>query len=222
MDTPCSSKDTQSFISWPQPERQLEIFHELNEKNKWFKASEIPKNIPNFQPKGHNEIPLLSVYLPEKGNLNGVERTFEELYHNIQVPIGYKKERFRNLDLEKARLKLVTRIEHVPGVRWVILQLNDAYESSIRSPKAIGRLAHAEVLMALIMYPEWFETWNGITVPFINVAGYKCNCTNQGRSTSPHIQYWEEDQTLNFYALNHNANDFSWLAPTVMDCYLVN
>lgn len=201
-----------SIRRWfPPPKNQFSVVRQLNHVMKWgFKETDFPASIPELKSNSPTGVLLLAVYLPDKDNMSGIQRTFEEFWRLIQAPPGYKKWRHESTDGNPKHLRLVSGIEHNPGIRWVEFDLNCEVQSELDRP------AHAEVLISTILCPEWATMWNGINEPFIELAGYQCIDNDNNCIGSPHLHRWDEDKKICFYAIRSDCVDY-WAAPVVRE-----
>lgn len=122
-----------------------------------------PADIPPV-PTGTEGMLLLTVFLPDKGEETGLQRTFDAWWQFATAPQGYEKWRWSKLDSGPEHLRLAPGYEHQPGIRWTVFQ-PDTYkgksaEQALQLAKADGnQLAGVEVLMALGLCPAWSSQW---------------------------------------------------------------
>jgi hypothetical protein len=186
-----------------------------------FRPSDIPA-APNFTPRTKTEVLLLAVYLPDKGRVKGFRRTFDAWWDFIVPPTGLTKWRWEELKSDSKHLRLAPGIEYKPGIRWVAFDPN-AYQG--KSPKdALTQsavdgtvLAHAEVLMAAAMLPEWVSSWNGGKSPYPNISGLQFYW-NTDWSGVPYLSRWGGHRQLELDAFWAGYDDSFFASPSVREC----
>lgn len=186
-----------------------------------FRASDIPA-VPDFTPRTKTERLLLAVYLPNKVHAKGLRRTFDAWWDFIVPPIGLTMHRCDELRINSKRLRLASGIEYKPGIRWVAFDPN-TYQG--KSPKdALAQsaidgttLAHAEVLMAAAMFPEWVSSWNGGKSPYPNMSALQFHW-NTHWSLVPFFHRWDDGSRLDLLTLWNDRADALWSSPTVWEC----
>lgn len=119
-------------------------------------------------------VDVVAVYLPEADGLDGVRRTFEELWEVASE--GMPENWSWRQHLGDARpVKLLPGGRHVPGIRRVTVDLGAGWDpvDGARAIEIRGRhSASAEVLAAAAHFPEWVQAMEGVHVPFVYLGGY--------------------------------------------------
>ena len=156
---------------------QVAAIRRWNEELGWGFTTEDFDAI-DLNPADHDDplvVDLIAIYLPGDDELDGVRRTAEELWAIIaeQQPNAWC------WDMPKRSnkpVRLLRRIEHRPGLRRVTLDLGAHWDSlvgfrpiEVRSSDS----AHAEVLAAAALFPDWVRAIDGIAVPHVVLSGYQ-------------------------------------------------
>lgn len=208
------------------PEMQIEqasaflALHGRGQTGFW--PPEIPA-VPAFAPRTPTELLLLAVYLPDKGRQTGLQRTFDAWWDFIVPPTGLIKWRWDDLKSDSRHLRLADGIDYKPGIRWVAFDPSK-YQGK-RSPKdALAQsaidgttLAHAEVLMAAAMFPEWVASWNGGDSPHPNLSGLQFYWKADW-SDVPCLGRWVGHHRLKLAAHWADDADSFWSSPVVREC----
>jgi hypothetical protein len=156
---------------------QLAAVRRWNDELGWGFAAEDFDAI-DLTPAHHDDplvVDMIAIYLPGDGELDGVRRTAEELWAVVaeQQPNAWC------WDMPKRSnkpVRLLRRIEHRPGLRRVTIDLGAHWDSAVgfrpievRNPHS----AHAEVLAAAALFPNWVRAIDGVTVPHVVLSGYQ-------------------------------------------------
>lgn len=162
LNSPNKSRPPSWYVT---PKFQLRTVHKLNASRKWG-ITDFPPEIPkNFVQRTPTEILLLAVYLPDKGDIGGVQHTFDE---HINVIKEQSKKRSYvikcfGIKSDPQHLKLAPGKEHRPGVRWVAFDF-DSCKAPFKFPgsnKIICRkddpegLVSSELLSAMMIFDRW-------------------------------------------------------------------
>jgi hypothetical protein len=183
-----------------------------------FMPSDIPP-VPNFTPRDNtDEMLLLAIYLPARDRESGFRRTFEAWWESVDPLVGLTKLRDQDLLTEPLHMRLMRGVVYKPGIRWVVF---DPSAFKGRSPKyALVQsgidginLAHAEVLMAAAMFPEWLVGMNGNLV----MAALQCRWYARW-SRAPTISIVTGDRQLRLHADESANADPNSSSPTVRVC----
>lgn len=176
-------------------EQQLENVRRWNQERDWgFTEADIPEVPEGLAPRGPLEIPVLSVYLPDKVGVSGYVRTARELW-------GIARHRQPNswqwpeLRLDADHIRLLEGIEpfHEPGIRWVMLDLGAHWngQDGVRPHDVRDKdSAHAEVLAAAGHFPGWPRAMDGKNVPYVWIAGYQVMLPSEDAWTRVPFLYW--------------------------------
>ncbi len=205
------------------PEQQLARVHQLNSKYKWgFNKSDFPSEIPEFTPRTLTERLLLVAYLPDKGKVKGLQRTFDVWWEVMAAaPNGFDKVRWDRLKSDPNHLRLVSGTKHRPGIRWVVIDPNanhgQSTEAALKSVTEGTSLAGVEVLALAALCPEWATSWNGESSPFPNMSGLRVYY-NSAWSYVPCIFRWDDDRELELLAFWAGHAHSGWASPTVREC----
>ena len=184
-----------------------------------------PVDIPDFDeaafvPSSESEFPLLTVYLPSKGKMGGVQRTFDIRWLCITPSTGFTKRRTDATLSDPEHLKLIDGYEHKPGVRWVGFDPNTARSKSPlwceANPIPGRRWAHAEVLNAAAVMPNWANSWNGTSSPYPNMSGYR-TLYGTGWSDTPYLDRWDDDRELELGVDSASNPHALWCSPSVRE-----
>ena len=204
------------------PEQQLEKVRQLNSEYKWgFEESDFPSEIPEFTPRTSTEWLLLVVYLPDKGKVKGLQRTFNAWWDVMTAPDGFDKVRWEKLDSDPKHLRLVSGTEHQPGIRWVVIDPNAnpglSPEAALKSVTEVTSLAGVEVLALAALCPGWVTSWNGKGSPFPNMSGLQFYY-NSAWSLVPCIRRWVDYRMLKLDAYWAGDASSGWASPAVRKC----
>jgi hypothetical protein len=119
-------------------------------------------------------VDLVAVYLPEKDGLDGVRRTFEEMWAVASEAVPENWSWRQHLEGPRP-VRLLPGAQHVPGIRRVTVDLGAGWEpvDGVRAIEIRGRhSASAEILAAAAHFPEWIQAMEGVNVPFVYLGGY--------------------------------------------------
>jgi hypothetical protein len=119
-------------------------------------------------------VDVVAVFLPDKDGIDGVRRTFEELWEvaSAGAPDNWSWRQF----LEGPRpVRLLPGGTHTPGIRRVTIDLGAGWDP-VDGARAIEirdrHSASAEILAAAAHFPEWVQAMEGVNVPFVYLGGY--------------------------------------------------
>lgn len=208
------------------PERQLEYVRKLNRKRRWgFKDADFPEipdeNLDVFYRLSMEKVLLLAVYLPGKGNVSGMQRTFEEHVCVIRNVLESECGLFwqaSGVDANSMRLKCR---EHRPGLRWVVYDYAAHYRLAGHAVADLwdvdaSNLAASEVLSAVMLFPEYWHSMLGLhaVTPRPLLAGYELpNVWNANKSGVPHLLP-NDRYSLSLF-LGEAERVYPWASPTV-------
>lgn len=212
------------------PEQQLERVRQLNAERKWgFADADFPA-VPSFMPRTPTEVLLLAVYLPQKGKVSGVRRTFDEHLTVIESQLrGTGRDYYRSDGLKSDRdhLQLFGTAWHEPamGLRWVAYDYAANHEpenghrvDELWKAKA-NDLAASEVLSALMLFPEYGPSMDGDKTPYANLAGYQANWGSESDwSCCPCVDWWSGGRQLGVSAGWADGRDYVWASPRFREC----
>ncbi len=179
----------------------------------------IPE-VPHFVPRTSTELLLLAIYLPDEGELTGEQHTAKSWWDFIVPPIGFSKKLLHPLYSDFTQLRLVSGIEHRPGIRWVVFDpsanLGKSPKVCWEDPNVLPTLAGPEVLMALAYFPEWVSTWADDCSPQPDLSGYQANSGSKW-DYCPCFMRWDKGHELQLLALNAADGSTNWASPSVRD-----
>lgn len=207
------------------PAQQLERVKQLNQERRWgFAAADFPE-VPQNPTLNEGEALLLAVYLPpQRGRQSGLRRTFEELWSLVEPPSGYDKSRWDELKSDSKHLRSVPGYDYKPGIRWLVFNPNAYHglspQDALARAKADGlRLAGLEVLMALVLFPDWANRWDGTTVPYPWLSGLQFNWDNTSSAWSlvPDLYRWVTSRQLLLSTGWSGLTDSYWGSPSVRE-----
>jgi len=226
-----TNPDHQSNGWYVLPQLQLVRAKRLNIYRKWgFTESDFPTQIPTFNPRTPTEVLLLAIYLPEKGNKGAVQRTF---YEHIAVIKNQMKRSGRKLlcwDVLKSGrkyLRLINGAECRPGIRWVVFDYAANWWHNKGSHRVINlwkapdsaSLASSEVLSAMMFFPEWGPSMDGMTIPYVNLPGYQCRFyDNSGWYYVPGSVRGYDSTQLKLIIRDADCHDIYWASPSFREC----
>ncbi|MEN3270079.1 hypothetical protein [Pseudonocardia sp.] len=208
--------------------QQLANIRRWNEDREWgLRSREL--DAVDLTPRTHADplvVDLIAVYLDaeyrgdELGELNGVRRTCHEMW-------SVTAERQLNTwswdwirDAYESRpkpVRLLPGIEHRPGVRRVTLDLGAHWVPGrhARPRNLRGRhSAHAEILAAAAHFPRWARSMDGVSVPFVWLAGYQV--THPERAVDERLlalAWVRYRQTLSLSIDRADHSHSGWAAP---------
>lgn len=111
-----------------------------------------------------------------------VQQTFDELWQvaATQQPNSW---RWAELHSDPDHLRLLSGIEHKPGLQWEVIDLGANWDrrdgispESVRDP---GTSPHAGCLAAAAHHPKWVQAMDGEKVPFIWLPAYEVTVTGR-------------------------------------------
>lgn len=217
-----AAKDYQWYES---PEKQLDHVRRLIDRRSWeFTESDLPAEIPSFEPRTESEVLMIAGPLPPKGNEGGDQRTMNELLGCIELPGDFDKERLIELVSDHRYLRLVPGNDHQAGWRWVGFDKDANSGMSIEAcrhqpTRKDTRLAASEVLMAAILFPRWVIGWHDKQSTSPNMAGYEF--TRQPyinwQKTSLRLKLGERDHMLRIEAIPVDEAVARSSSPTVRE-----
>jgi hypothetical protein len=165
---------------------QLTRIRELSSERSWgFTVedfAEAERSVPPW-PAGNLVAVTLVPYLPDSNGMDGVERTFQELW---QVAALLQHANWRWDGYDKAgpdTLRLLQGIEHPvkgkPVLRWEVIDLGcnrDRKPVDVRNPKTSP---HAGILASAMLHPDWVKAMDGDKVPYVRAPGYEVNVSDE-------------------------------------------
>jgi hypothetical protein len=154
------------------PLMQLSRAREWNREFGWGFSErdfeEAENNVPAWPQRSLTPVVLVP-YLSPKGEEDGVQRTFRELWTRAHAYVSnHPDNRFsRGMYPKHQRFGA-----HVPGLRWEVIDLGArrglSYEAALSARSAPG----AGVLAAAIMHERWAVSMDGEKIPFVWMLGY--------------------------------------------------
>lgn len=166
----------------------------------------LPEELPEqFVPQTKTEVLLLHV-----------PRPFDELWNTVAAPSGYTKWRWDGLKSDKCHLKLADKVPNRSAPVW--LAFDPEANKGERPDRLWGRadLAGAEVLSAVIQFPDWPLSWfNGASAPSLSGCVVKYVA---GWSRVPYLYRWDDFRQLCLYANLAGDASSHWASPVVREC----
>jgi len=205
---------------------QMKEIRRLNNFYGWgLPESAFMVDIPDSIPCADNEMPLISIYLPDKDGITGEQRTFNCLWDAIRPPSRYYKWRQEWLFSNPSNLRLTPGNEHQPGIDIVAFNPNITNQSSNLLDLSLNNLrsgaykAHSEVLMAIITFREWVRKWDGIKIPFPKLGGYQYREKRETKwEKSIYFYHWPEDNKFCLFSLPSEGVGDHWSEPIARKC----
>jgi hypothetical protein len=163
---------------------QLANVRRWNEDREWgFTSADF--EALDLTPRAHVDplvVDLLAVYLRAEfpaDELDGVRRTCHELWDvaSDRQPNSWSWDWMQPTYYSHRKpVRLLSGIEHQPGLRRVSVDLGAHWlpgrhvrPQNLRQPSS----AHAEILAAAAHFPRWAQAMDGVSVPFVWLAGYQ-------------------------------------------------
>jgi hypothetical protein len=214
------------------PEEQIQKVLELLEQHPdWgFTAEDVPLYVPAGSFATRTEVDLLAIYLPKKGKIGGVQRTFDELYGCIQAPTGFTKYSWPEFKSDAEHLRLLDGRKHRPGIRWVAFdpfanwiwglpnghKVEDLWATGAN---AGNNFAASEVLNALLLCPDLLDRMDGQNFPYFDLAGYQYNwgLAEKAWSCSPSFGRWDGGLRVELNINRIRDTRVCYSAPTVRE-----
>lgn len=136
-------------------------------------------------------------YLPDQGEIRGMERTFHMLW---RVAARQQKGSCRwdgYNDAGRERIQLLKGIEHQPGLRWEVIDLGvnrGKAPKDVRDPRTSP---HAGILASAALHPEWVRQMDEIDIPYVWAPGYEVNVPGGGSWQGvPCVRFHRDDQRV--------------------------
>jgi hypothetical protein len=207
---------------------QLANVRRWNEDRDWgFDDADL--DAIDLAPRAHADplvVDLLAVYLDgeyrgdDVGALDGVRRTCHEMWDvatERQLNTwswDWVRDAYQS---EPKPVRLLPGIEHRPGVRRVTVDLGAHWMPGrhlrprhVRGPDS----AHAEVLAAAAHFPRWARAMDGVSVPFVWLAGYQVTHPQRGTDERLLALAWVHyRQTLSLSIARADHSFSGWASP---------
>ena len=207
---------------------QLENVLRWNEDRQWgFAEAEL--DAIDLTPRTHPDplvVDLLAAFLDaeyrgeDEGEMDGVRRTCHEMWSVAaeRQPNTWCWDWIRDAYESRPKpVRLLPGVEHRPGVRRVTVDLGAHWTPgrhirprAIRGPAS----AHAEILAAAAHFPRWARAMDGVSVPFIWLAGYQVTypaaATDERLLAMAWVQY---RRTLSLGIARADHSFSGWAAP---------
>ncbi len=189
------------------PKAQIKVVSEFLRQNGnkvGFTADNIPIPPDDFVAITPTEVLMLSVTLPDSGDIKMTQRNFDSKWNFIIPPNGSSKWRWSEMKSDALSLKYSKGIRKVPGIRWVGFD-PEAY-IGLSSDQALAQkrkkgitIGGDEILDAAIVFPRWPIFWNCKGWHSPNMSAYQVKDGSVWR-LSPWLCFWgrgELDLTAN-------------------------
>jgi hypothetical protein len=179
------------------------------------------------------EVDLVACYLPEQGDINGIQRTFDTFARIMADEQGALFDdgqdhawRWNQLLSDADHLQMLDGYEHRPGLRRVILHRTDFYDpvkgrtlEEVRtwSGQRALTLAASEVLMDAAIDPRSAQAMDGATIPYRDMAGYRFNLPDDVDrwSSCPYLHCAADIRRIGIYAYFFDSSCRVMSAPSV-------
>lgn len=160
---------------------------ELNRTQEWgFNDADFP-TVPMDVQCNAGEVLVLAVYLPDAGDVSGLKRTIDALWHAVPNTVGLYRKAAASSVAGGVQLARLVQGVWSPGIRWVVLDLTT--HTMVSPARALERasvsnltLAGTELLCLLLLQPDWMKTWKRQGVKAPHLSGIRCS---DGRSGVP-------------------------------------
>ncbi|MDD3035838.1 MAG: hypothetical protein PHO93_02880 [Candidatus Saccharimonadaceae bacterium] len=212
-----------------QKEIQRQLFTTIElARERWYDFSESDLTIidetPQFTPVTPTEVPLVVLYLPDRGKKSGILRTADMYWDALRLPSGCKKVCSNQLLSKLDQLVLANGIEHKPGLN--ILGFDPYYHdigADYFSNNDTDWLAHCEIIASNVMLDNWVLECDGIKRRFIEFGGYRLPSKDENYPEIIRIQCFENDDgyQLSMYSAPRDPFD-CWSTPKVRKVFPVN
>jgi hypothetical protein len=201
------------------PEDQIKRVRELRLERGWGIPDawlmEAEKSVPKW-PDDRLVVATLVPYLgDEKDGLNGVERTFQELW---AVAAKAQEKSWRWDGYDKAgpdRLRLLKGIEHKPGLRWEVIDVGcnrGKKPVDVRHPE---RSPSAGILASAALHPEWVRAMDGENVPYVWAPGYEvCFSGENPWQDVPDLRFNRFDREIQLGEYWYDSGSSRWAVPS--------
>lgn len=162
------------------------------------KRKDVPP-VPHFKPISATEVLMLGYY---SDGQQRVRDTFDKLWDLMDPPDGLVKTKWAGIQTNSKNMQLANGAIHVSGLRWIGFDPNANLNMTVKScwedRNIANKLAHCEVLMAALLFPEWVTSWNGtVEHPFPNMAGYVLKGMGREHWESfPYFSHWNRSGEL--------------------------
>lgn len=182
------------------PVQQMTQVKKWNKKYKWgFKDFPIP---PDFTQHDLTTLVLVPYF-------ETVSETVEKLW---QV-IADECTTWRNDNTRK--ITLIEGIAQPPkGLKWEKIDLGAHHKLRSVSEVRDKTSAHAGVLAAAVLFPNWVKSMDGVKVPYVDLAGYEIK--EEAWSDCPYLIWWADNRRLHFHLGRVVIRHSNYAAPVVL------
>lgn len=130
---------------------------------------EVEASVPAWPAKETVAVVLVP-YLPDHEGVDGVRRTFNELWTRARD--GYfQPSDYQGKNEAAEKFRLLTGIEHWSGLRWEVIDLGSHRGEAPDQVRSVDTSPHAGVLAAAALHREWVKSLGGEDK--VLVAGYQ-------------------------------------------------
>ncbi len=199
-------------------DEQLANVRRWNDERDWG-FTETDFNAIDLTPAKHAGLvfDVVAVFLPDQGQISGIQRTFDELW-DVDSSVQPGK-RYESVKSGPEHLRLLDGINHKPGIRRVTLDCGANWdpESGIRLIDVRGSdSVHAEALAAAAHFPKWIRAMDGESVPYVWMPGYQMRIPgNTAWCHAPDL-IWSSTRGVELRAGWDGNRSFSWACPVVV------
>lgn len=152
--------------------------------------------------------------------LDTVQRTFEELWA-VASAAQPNNWRWDELKSDAEHLRLLEGIEHVPGLRWEVIDLGanwDPREGIRPVDVRAANSAHAGVLAAAGHFPKWVQAMDGTKVPYVWLPGYQVTIPgSEAWRYVPCLSWDRGDREVDLGAVWDGRRSIRWACPVVKE-----
>lgn len=189
-------------------------------------------NSIDLTPRAHPDplvVDVIAVYLDAEyrgddlGELDGVRRTCHEMWAvaTERQPNTWCWDWLRDAqDSQPKPVRLLPGIEHRPGVRRVTVDLGAHWVPGrhVRTRNVRGRdSAHAEILAAAAHFPRWARSMDGVSVPYVWLAGYQVTHPEHATDNRlPGLAWVHYRRTLSMTVDWADHSHSGWATPVVL------
>ncbi len=165
---------------------------------------------PPTWPKDRLTAVVLVPYLGDQGEVKGVQRTFDELW----IWAASRQEdswRWDGLKSDPEHLRLLSGIEHKPGLRWEVIDLWGHLDSSPVEVRKSDESPHAGVIAAAALHPNWIA---GNFVLYVWIPGYEVNVPfHVPWRYVPYVYFSRDGRRVGLYARDCGNAYSGWAVP---------
>ena len=197
------------------PEKQVLVAKRIRQSWDYvYNDIPIPMVPEPFPPLTSTEVLMLNVVVPRFGYRASLKDTFNELWDMISIR-GADKYSPNNILM--TRLSFKDSLAEKPGFYWLAFDIDASnrglspYKASKIAWKHQKFLAGTSVLMAMVLFPKWAETWDGKKSPFPIMGGLDY-CSGHTLA----VKLWQQRQ-LYIQVYSNEKMDHRYFSPTIRE-----